>query len=61
LKNGWKRQNLPKKFLKICKEISAAYIYPGYPNVPKVKEIEKSAKIFVEEAKVIIKWIKKQL
>jgi hypothetical protein len=29
--------------------------------VPEVKEIEKSAKIFVEEAKVIIKWIKKQL
>jgi hypothetical protein len=29
--------------------------------VPEVKEIEKFAKIFVEEAKVIIKWIKKQL
>jgi len=53
--------NLPKKFLKMCKEITAAYIYTRYPDVPQVKEIEKSAKIFVEEAKVIIEWIKKQL
>jgi HEPN domain-containing protein len=53
--------NLSQKLLKMCKEITAAYIYTRYPNVPEVKEIEKSAKMFVEGAKVIIKWIKKQL
>ncbi|MDI6806968.1 MAG: HEPN domain-containing protein [Candidatus Aenigmarchaeota archaeon] len=53
--------NLPKKFIKECKEITAAYTYTRYPEIPRVKNIESSARRFVKQAEVIISWIKRQL
>jgi HEPN domain-containing protein len=56
-----KEVGLPENFLNQCKEITAAYIYARYPEIPEVDDMEKLAKRFVKEAEVIVKWIKEHL
>lgn len=56
-----KEVNLPQKFISLCEEMTYAYVYTRYPDVVEVKDIKKEAKKFLKNAKVILRWIEKQL
>ena len=49
------------RYIDYCKEITAAYIYTRYPEMPKIDNIEKSSKDYIKKAEEILKWIKKHL
>jgi len=56
-----KKAGLPDKLIGYCKEISIAYIYSRYPDVPKLDINESKFKDYLEEGKEIIKWVKKKI
>ncbi len=52
---------MPEKFVEYCKEMTGAYIYTRYPEMPEDVDIEKSAGKFIKWAEEVIAWIKPQL
>lgn len=56
-----KNVGLPVKFLNYCKEITAAYIYTRYPDIPKIENLEVTAKDFINQAEEILEWTRRLL
>jgi HEPN domain-containing protein len=52
---------LPEEFIDSCKELTAAYIYVRYPEIPEEKDIEAASEGFIKTAEEVLEWIKKQL
>ncbi len=51
----------PENIVQHTKELTLAYTYSRYPDMPEIKNIKAKAKIFLKYAKDVIKWVKKQL
>lgn len=54
-----KKLNAPKEIIQFCKELSPAYQYTRYPDVPKIKNI--NFEKYVVYAEEILKWVKKKI
>jgi len=56
-----RKSNAPKVILEHAKELTLAYTYARYPDVPEIKNIKRKAKIFLDYAQSVIEWTKKSL
>ncbi len=56
-----KEVGLPQKYIDLCKELTAAYIYTRYPEIPEEKDMKEISKEFIKSAEVVMSWTKKQL
>ena len=56
-----KNVGLPADLLDSSKELTLAYIYTRYPDVPEVKNFGKIVRRFLKVSEETLKWVKKQL
>ena len=55
-----KNVGMPNNYLVKLKELTFAYIYSRYPDVPKEDEINEKSEKFILTAEEILKWSQKQ-
>lgn len=51
----------PAEVEKMCREISPAYLYTRYPDVPKIGKIKEFSERLIGYAKEVVEWSEKQL
>lgn len=51
----------PKDVIEHAKELTFAYTYTRYPDLPEIKDIKERAEEFLNYAESVIEWIKKSL
>lgn len=56
-----KEAELPEKYIPICEEITLAYVYSRYPDIPPAKDMKTETKRFIENGRLILKWVEKKL
>jgi len=56
-----RKLSLPKDIEDKCKEISPAYVYDRYPDLPKIKNIKGKSKELLSYAEEVLKWIENKL
>lgn len=56
-----KNLNAPKEITDHAKDLTMAYTYTRYPDVPEIKGIKYKNKIFLDYVGGVILWVKKQL
>ncbi len=56
-----RKLNLPEKLVDYCKELSPAYTYTRYPDVPDIEEIIETSENLIEYAKEVLNWVEKML
>jgi len=56
-----RKVNAPKNILEFCKELGPAYQYTRYPDIPQIKDLYKITDKFIEYARDILKWAKKNI
>lgn len=56
-----KRANAPSKIQQYCKELSPAYQYTRYPDVPFDEDLNSLSSQFIKYTEEILKWVKKNL
>ena len=56
-----KELNAPENILTGCKELTLAYQYSRYPDIPNAKEIREEAADFLKISKEILKWVKENI
>lgn len=56
-----RKVNVPKEILNSCKELSPAYLYTRYPDVPPENDLNVKANEFVSYTKEILKWVEKNI
>jgi len=52
---------LPERYLGYYKELTGAYIYTRYPEVPETRNIEENSRGFLAWSEEVIEWTKKRL
>jgi len=53
--------NAPKKILNFCQELSPAYHYTRYPDIPLINDLGNMPDKFVNYTEEILKWVKKNI
>lgn len=56
-----KRLKLPENLIRYCAELSPAYTYTRYPDIPKIKNIKKVNKKLLKYCVEILRWVKEEL
>ncbi len=56
-----KELNAPENIVNECKELTLAYQYSRYPDIPTAKDLKDKASNFLKVAKEILKWIKENI
>ncbi len=56
-----KKLDAPEKIIEHAKELTLAYTYVRYPGIPRIKNIKKKSRAFLDYAEGVIKWIKESL
>lgn len=56
-----KNLKAPKEIAEHAKDLTLAYTYTRYPDVPEIKEIRYKNKIFLDYVGGVIEWVKKEL
>jgi len=56
-----KRINAPKKIMEYCKELTPAYQYTRYPDVPREEKLGERADVLVSYAEEVLEWVKKNI
>ena len=52
---------LPLHLLKLCKELTLAYVYTRYPGFDEISNIDEIAEKFLKYSSEVVKWSEKQL
>ena len=53
--------NAPKQIIEYCKELTPAYSYTRYPDIPKVEDLELKISDLIKFAEEILRWVKKNI
>lgn len=56
-----RKVNAPKKIFDFCKELSPAYLYTRYPDIPSEDDLNIKVNEFVRYAEEILKWVEKNI
>ncbi len=56
-----KELNAPENIVKECKELTLAYQYSRYPDIPSAEDLKEKASNFLKVAKEILKWTKENI
>ena len=56
-----KKVGAPGKIIEYCKELSPAYQYTRYPDLPVAKDLEKMIGKFLNNTREILKWVKEKI
>ena len=56
-----RKVNAPNKILDFCKELSPAYLYTRYPDIPSEENLNIKANEFVNYTKEILKWVEQNI
>lgn len=56
-----RRLDLPERLMDFCKELSPAYMYTRYPDVPEIGDIDEVSENLLKYAREVLNWIEKML
>lgn len=56
-----KKVNAPEEIIQNAKELTLAYTYTRYPDLPKINDAKGKSKVFLDYAKKVIEWAKESL
>lgn len=56
-----KNLKAPKEITEHAKDLTLAYTYTRYPDVPEIKEIRHKSRTFLDYVGSVIKWTEKEL
>ncbi len=56
-----KKLDLPDHLIDFCKELSPAYTYSRYPDVPEIVEIREVSRNLLQYAKEVLNWVERML
>ena len=56
-----KELNAPENIVKECKELTLAYQYSRYPDVPIIENLKYEALDFLKVVKEILKWVREHI
>ena len=56
-----KKINVPSSMVEHAKELTLAYTYTRYPDMPEIKDLKGKARAFLGYAEKVIEWTRKSL
>ena len=56
-----KELNAPENIVKECKELTLAYQYSRYPDIPRIGDLKNKTSDFLKITKEILKWVKENI